>query len=80
LPVPAPHTGTTELALLHHIAPVAFDWTIPDLSPGGTWHQDRVRSLIAASALFPNSSNVVAQGLLDLDIHRTNYGPIGSQV
>jgi hypothetical protein len=80
LPVQAHHTGTTELALIHHIAPVGFDWTVPDLSPGGTWHQDRVRSLTAAAALFPNSSNVFAQGFLDLDIHQTNYGPTGSQV
>lgn len=58
--------------------PVPIDWTPPDLSPGGRWWKKRVRSLMAAAAVYGSQAiDITNQGLEDLRVHRRNYDSTG---
>jgi len=65
-------TLTTEADL----AP--WEWSPPDLSPGGEWHTARVASLKTAIAGQANADQLLKEGLHALDIHRENYGGDGT--
>jgi hypothetical protein len=51
----------------------AFHWVPPDLSEGGEFYNDRVRTLLYASQSFPDPDAVFRDGLEILRIHRGNY-------
>ena len=53
--------------------PVEWSWSVPDLSPGGQWYQERVKSLHKASANLANREQIIAEGLEALEVHRQNY-------
>jgi hypothetical protein len=60
-----------------------FHWRPPDLRPGGTWHQQRLLNLKAASLACPDPTQAYEDGLKSLKIHRTNYnaeGPAPTQL
>lgn len=50
-----------------------FSWIPPDLTPGGTWHQQRITNLRRASAHHPDPEAVYHDGIQRLAIHRENY-------
>jgi hypothetical protein len=56
-----------------------WSWQVPDLSPGGAWHQERVSSLEVVIAGNPKADQLRAQGLEILARHQKNYTPAGPQ-
>jgi hypothetical protein len=54
-----------------------FQWRPADLRSDGTWHQQRVASLKAASMACPDPTQAYEDGLKALKIHRTNYNEEG---
>ena len=56
-----------------------WGWTPPDLSANGTWYNERVRNLETATAGWENQTEVMADGLRALEIHRKNYTEAGPQ-
>ncbi|CAB9524865.1 hypothetical protein (Partial), partial [Seminavis robusta] len=54
-----------------------WDYTLPDLSEGGEWYQDRVESLRQATQDLPDQEEAYQDGLEALKIHRDNYSPAG---
>jgi hypothetical protein len=50
-----------------------WEWSPPDLQKGGTWYNERVKTLAAATHDLPNGAQHFAEGLKALDIHRSNY-------
>lgn len=53
------------------------DWVPPDLSEGGDWHRERVRTLEVAIAGWSDATRLRKEGLEALERHRENYGPEG---
>ena len=65
---PDPTEGTFE----------PYDWVPPDLTEGGVWYNERVASLRAAAAHYPErEQELVSTGLSHLAIHRGNYDTSG---
>ena len=54
-----------------------FDWRPPDLSPGGRWHQERVRNLHRATSGHPDCERLRSEGMRMLETHRGNYDEHG---
>ncbi|CAB9530606.1 hypothetical protein SEMRO_2952_G340930.1 [Seminavis robusta] len=54
-----------------------WDYTLPDLSEGGEWYQERVESLRQATRNLPDREEAYQDGLEALKIHRDNYSPAG---
>ncbi|CAB9521782.1 hypothetical protein SEMRO_1232_G254690.1 [Seminavis robusta] len=54
-----------------------WDYTLPDLSEGGEWYQERVESLRQATRNLPNQEEAYQDGLEALKIHRDKYSPVG---
>ena len=52
-------------------------WNPPDLSEGSEWYNERVRNLHLATDGRPDKDELFQSGLLELAIHRTNYGAEG---
>jgi hypothetical protein len=57
-----------------------FEWRPPDLQPGGKFCEDRLKSLRAAAATYPNPEEIYAQGLECLARHRLNYDETGTDL
>jgi hypothetical protein len=56
----------------------AFSWhPPPDLSPGSTCYQERIRNLRLAADTLPDPELAYQQGIEDLRIHRNNYDAEG---
>lgn len=66
-------TSSSDIGPVFHSEPVEWSWSVPDLSPGGQWHQERVSSLHAAVVGLPDAAQLIEEGLAALDVHRTNY-------
>jgi hypothetical protein len=54
-----------------------FQWTPPDLKPGGLWHSERVKNLRTASLTYSDFQEVYSDGIDRLHIHRGNYNETG---
>ncbi|CAJ1968834.1 unnamed protein product [Cylindrotheca closterium] len=54
-----------------------FGWVPADLSPGGTWHQQRISNLRWASEHYPEPKDIFDDGLHRLAVHRQNYDQDG---
>jgi hypothetical protein len=59
-------------------ADTTFDWAPPDLTEGGEWYTHRVATLRLAASHYPGREiELLHQGLLHLDTHRSNYDATG---
>jgi hypothetical protein len=54
-----------------------FQWTPPDLTPGGLWHSERVKNLKTASSTYSDFQEVYSDGIDLLHIHRGKYDETG---
>ena len=54
-----------------------WDYTLPDLSEGGTWHQARLTRLREIIKGRPDEDQLWEEGLEALKIHRGNYSEAG---
>jgi hypothetical protein len=45
---------------------MTFAWTPPDLSPGSTWTQERVRNLLSAALMYKEPGPLIEEGLVML--------------
>ena len=62
-------------------AAAEWDWTLPDLSPGGEWHTAHVRNLESTICDLPNADQLHTEGLQALENHQKNFeSPDGSIV
>ena len=62
----------------HQAKSTDIAWHPPDLAEGHRWYQDRVNTLTLCAQDLPNPSQVVADGIDDLQRHRTNYDQYGA--
>ena len=69
----APPAALASGATPPPVAPEPFHWQPPDLSEGGPWFEERLRSLRAAAATYPDPALIEQEGLEMLRIHRGNY-------
>jgi hypothetical protein len=51
----------------------AWEWSPPDLRPGGEWHNARVANLEAAVTGMVDADEIKEAGLKALETHRANY-------
>ena len=72
-PVTASSSSASTSVPMFQSDPVEWSWSVPDLSPGSKWYQDRVASLHAAVDGLPDADQLITEGLAALDVHRTNY-------
>lgn len=53
------------------------EWRPPDMSPGSPWYAARIKRLERAASFYENSSELIAEGIQQLAIHRENYDETG---
>ena len=74
----ADHTNSQDQKDGHKMdEPRPIQWKPPDLSKGGVWYQARVARLKASALRYKDYHRIVAQGLEDLERHRSNYNMDG---
>ena len=59
------------------VDPSNFTWAPPNLQEGGKWFLERIANLQTACATYPNTTELVDDGLSRLDNHRLNYSTTG---
>ena len=52
-------------------------WSVPDLSPTGTWYLTRMANLCKAISALPKSANWLQDGLARIATQASNFGPDG---
>jgi hypothetical protein len=66
--IPKAQAGTDNF-----VTEEVWEWSPPDLSEGGEWHQARVANLRKAVAGLPDADVVYQEGLKALRVHKRNY-------
>ena len=59
------------------VDPINFTWTLPNLQEGGKWFLERIANMKPACGTYPNTAELVDDGMSRLTNHRLNYSATG---